>query len=104
MIIYNVTITLDLEIAEEWVEWMVNTHIPDVMRTGMFISYRMGRLLNHEHKDSEIFTIQYVVESMERLYEYIDDYSESLQGVHSKRYHGRYAIFRTVMDLTAQGE
>lgn len=104
MIIYNVTITLDIEIAKEWQEWMVGTHIPDVMRTGMFISYRMGRLLNHEHKDSEIFTIQYIVESMERLYEYIDDYSEPLQDAHSKRYHGRYVIFRTIMDLIDQGE
>ena len=38
MLLYNVTITVDLDVHDDWVQWMRDTHIPDVMSTGMFIS------------------------------------------------------------------
>jgi len=30
MILYNVTVSIDPEIAEEWLTWMREVHIPDV--------------------------------------------------------------------------
>ncbi len=45
MFLYNVTITIDLDVHEDWVRWMRETHIPEVMATGMFVSNRMSRLL-----------------------------------------------------------
>ena len=32
MIIYNVTISIDKEVENYWLDWMKNTHIPDVMQ------------------------------------------------------------------------
>ena len=32
MIIYNVTISIDKEAETHWLDWMKNTHIPDVMQ------------------------------------------------------------------------
>ena len=32
MIIYNVTISIDKEVENHWLDWMKNTHIPDVMQ------------------------------------------------------------------------
>jgi hypothetical protein len=64
MFLYNVTITIDLNVHEDWVRWMRETHIPEVMATGMFVSSRMSRLIGHEHADSEIYSIQYLVEDI----------------------------------------
>ncbi len=41
MYIYNVTVTLEKEIQSEWLRWMKEIHIPDVMRTGFFIENKI---------------------------------------------------------------
>lgn len=99
MILYNVTVTIDLDIQEDWVTWMRDVHIPDVMITGMFISYRMSRLMGHEHSDSEIYTIQYLAKDMAHLLRYQEEFAPELQQQHRARYDGKFAAFRTVMEL-----
>ena len=99
MLLYNVTITIDRQLHEEWLQWMRETHIPDVMSAGMFQSYRLCRLLGHEHEDAEIFTIQYQVEDMAHLRRYMDEFAPELQRQHATRYEGKYAAFRTVMEV-----
>lgn len=99
MLLYNVTITLDLDVHEDWLRWMRETHIPDVMSTGMFVSYRMCRLLGHEHPDSAIYTLQYLVRDMAYLRRYMEEFAPALQRQHQERYQDKYAAFRTVMEL-----
>ena len=70
MLLYNVTVTIDLDAHEDWVQWMRDSHIPDVMSSGMFVSYRMSRLIGHDHADSEIYTMQYLVKDMAHLVRY----------------------------------
>jgi hypothetical protein len=41
MIIYNVTVNVDESIAKEWLSWMQETHIPEVMTTGIFLNHRL---------------------------------------------------------------
>jgi hypothetical protein len=53
MIVYNVTVKVDLAVAEDWLAWMKTEHIPEVLATGMFISYRMLRILNDEDPDGK---------------------------------------------------
>jgi hypothetical protein len=104
MLLYNVTITVDLEIHEDWLRWMRETHIPDVMSTGMFLSYRMSRLLGHEHQDSEIFTVQYLVRDMAHLRRYQEEFAPALQQETKARYDGKFAVFRTVMEMLDHNE
>ena len=35
-VIYNVTVSIDYGASARWLDWMKRTHIPDVMKTGMF--------------------------------------------------------------------
>ena len=44
MIIYNVTCNVENEILKDWLQWMVEIHIPDVMQTGFFFrgKYKQG--------------------------------------------------------------
>lgn len=99
MLLYNVTITIDEPVHREWLQWMRETHIPDVMATGLFESYRMSRLIGHEHEGSEIFTVQYLVRDMAHLRRYMDEFAPELQRQHAARYEGKYAAFRTVMEV-----
>lgn len=104
MLLYNVTVTIDLDVHEDWLRWMRETHIPDVMATGMFRSWRMSRMIGHEHEDSEIYSMQYLVEDMEHLRRYMDTFAPELQRQHQQRYEGKYAAFRTVMEVVGEGQ
>lgn len=104
MILYNVTITVDKDVHEDWLRWMHSTHIPDVMSTGMFLSYRISRLIGHEHEDAEIYSIQYLVQDMSTLVRYQSDYAPALQKDVRDRYNGKFEVFRTVMELIDHNE
>lgn len=104
MLLYNVTVTIDLDVHEDWLRWMKETHIPDVMITGMFISYRLCRLTNHEHTDAEIYTVQYAVKDMAHLIRYQNEFAPGLQRQHMERYNGKYAAFRSVMEVLDHNE
>lgn len=104
MLLYNVTVTIDLDVHEDWFRWMKETHIPDVMTTGMFLSYRLNKMLGHEHTDSEIYTVQYLVKDMPTLIRYQQEFAPELQRHIRERYEGKYAIFRTVMEIMDHNE
>jgi len=104
MLLYNVTITIEADVHKDWEHWMRTTHIPDVMSTGMFLSYRMCRLLGHEHTDSEIFTVQYLTKDRAHLARYQEEFAPELQRLHRERYEGKYAVFRSLMELVDHNE
>jgi len=99
MLLYNVTVTIDLEVHQDWLRWMQEIHIPDVMNTGLFLSYRLCRLMTHEHTDAEMYTIQYAVQDMSSLQQYQQEFATALQEAHKVRYEGKYAAFRSVMEV-----
>ncbi|MFN4079919.1 MAG: DUF4286 family protein [Saprospiraceae bacterium] len=104
MLLYNVTVTIDREWGNDWLRWMKETHIPDVMSTGMFVSYRLSRLLHHEHDESEIYSVQYLCRSMADLMRYNQEFAPELQKAHQTRYEGRFVAFRTLMEVEDHNE
>ena len=45
MIIYNVTINIHESVHDQWMKWMQEKHINDVLATGKFSSARMVKVL-----------------------------------------------------------
>ncbi len=99
MIVYNVTVNIDAEVHEEWKEWMLKTHIPDVLATGMFIESRMWRMHTQEDEGGITYSIQYTLESMDKMKEYEENHAGRLRADHNKRYEGKFGAFRTMMEV-----
>jgi hypothetical protein len=98
MILYNVTVSIDTNIHEEWLEWMRSTHIPQVMETGCFLESRISRV-NGEEEGGMTFAITYLSPSSEVFETYEKDHAPLLQEDHSKRYGGKFAAFRTTLSV-----
>lgn len=98
MIIYNVTVSVDHEIADDWLNWMRSKHIPDVMATGMFIENRLLRVVTGENSGST-FAVQYTCKSHERLENYQTEFAPALQKDHLQRYGDKAVAFRTVLEI-----
>jgi hypothetical protein len=98
MVLYNVTVSIDDDVHEEWLSWMKEVHIPEVMATGKFTENRICRILGFEEAGIS-YSIQYLSPDMEHYESYQRDFAPELQRKHTVRYEGKFAAFRTVLDI-----
>ncbi len=98
MILYNVTIGIDIDIELEWVTWMKETHIPDVLNTGVFQSFKFYKVLSHDDDGSVSYCIQYFTDSIEKFNMYIKDHAPSLVEEHRARFKDKHVAFRTLLE------
>ncbi|TNF31796.1 MAG: DUF4286 family protein [Bacteroidetes bacterium] len=97
MIIYNVTVNIDHAAHDEWVRWMRDVHIPDVMATGYFLENRFARVLVDD-QGGVTYSIQYLCKNMLDLEEYQRDHAPRLQADHTKKFEGKFVAFRTLLE------
>ena len=95
MILYNVSIKIEPNIKDDWIKWMKERHIPDVMNTDIFSDYKFLEITNEEAKDT--YAIQYSCKSLDDLNRYFNVFAEALQDEHQKRYINKFVAFRTIM-------
>lgn len=98
MILYNVTVSIDPSVSEEWLQWMRSHHIPDVMASGCFIESRISRV-HGEEEGGVTFAITYLSPSQEKMTEYEQKFAPALQQDHAAKFAGRFAAFRTVLSV-----
>ncbi len=100
MIIYNVTVNIEDEIHSDWISWMKEIHIPEVMNTGYFLDHRMAKVITtQEGETGHTYAIQYTCNSMADLNEYNEKCAKPLQEDHGKRYQGKFVAFRTLLEV-----
>lgn len=102
MIIYNVTVSINEEAENEWVAWMRDVHIPDVMATGIFSDNRFAKVLLAQDEGGVTYSIQYTCKSMADLQKYQGSFAPKLQAEHHQKFDGKYAAFRTVLEIVPE--
>lgn len=99
MIIYNVTINIEDDVNTQWVTWMKETHIPQVMNTGLFLDYTFNRLLTRQHDETgTTYVIQYTAKNMADYDTYQERHAPALQQETRKLFDGKFVAFRTLME------
>ena len=98
MILYSITVSIDPIVAEEWLNWMRSVHIPEVMSTQCFTESRISKILVDDENDIS-YSIMYVCPNQELMDEYTRKHAPRLQKDHSQRYEGRFAAFRTLLNV-----
>ena len=99
MILYNVTINIDEHVHDEWLSWMKSDHIPAVMETGYFLNYKMFRIMSRmEGETGFTYSIQYFASTLEDYETYRDTQAPRLQEITAKKFGGRFAAFRTLLE------
>lgn len=99
MVIYNVTVKVDNEVADAWVRWMKTEHMADLMNTGLFVDCRLCRLLEQDEAEGITYTAQYFLESIGQYNKYIDNHAEKMREKGFKLFGGKFAAFRTIMEI-----
>jgi len=98
MILYNVTVNIDPSVHQEWVDWMKNQHIPEVLATGLFVDNRFLKVLSTEEGEGFTYSIQYTLKSMDDYENYQRNHAPALQADHAARYRDKFVAFRTLLE------
>ncbi len=96
MLLYNVTVGIDKSLENEWLKYMKGKHIPEVLRTGMFVSNRIFKVLHDQEDDTVSYSIQYYAETIDHVQRYLEEFAPALRDDHKK--HFEHVAFRTLLE------
>lgn len=99
MILYNVTVQTEPEIEAEWVKWMEEEHIPQLLATGLFEEARLCRMTGQGEDSAPTFAAQYLFASRAQYDAYINDFAPLMRQHGIDRFGGRFVAFRTVLEV-----
>lgn len=102
MIIYNVTINIHESVHDQWMQWMQEKHINDVLNTGKFTSARMVKVLVEEEMGGVTYSIQYTTDSKETLQRYYEDDAPRLREEGLRLFGDKMLAFRTELELVSE--
>jgi hypothetical protein len=98
MILYNVTCLVNPEIEEEWMQWMKDEHLPEVMNTGKFVEYKMYKIDSTPGDSGISYSIQYTLESRVHYETYASDFGPGLKAKTMEKFGDHVQAFRTLME------
>lgn len=102
MILYNVTINIHESVHDQWMKWMQEKHINDMLATGKFSSARMVKVLIEEDMGGTTYSIQFVTDSKETLQRYYDEDAPKLRAESASLFGDKMMAFRTELELISE--
>jgi len=99
MLVYNITYAVSHEIKEEWMAWMKAVHIPQIMSTGHFSSFKVMRLLEVDEQEGLTFAVQFHAETEENYRSYLAEYAPALRLTATRHWGNQVMGFRTLMEI-----
>ncbi|TAI47224.1 DUF4286 family protein [Flagellimonas allohymeniacidonis] len=102
MLIYNVTINIDESVHDEWLHWMRDKHIPDMLSTGKFSHAKMMKVLVEEDMGGVTYSVQYTTKDRSTLEAYYKEDAEKMRGDGLQRFADKFVAFRTELEVVSQ--
>lgn len=98
MFVYNVTVNIADDVHNQWLQWMKEVHIPEVMKTGCFVDNQILKVL-YVNDEGHTYSIQYKFLEMADIERYQSDFAPALQADHKSRFADKFVAFRTLLQL-----
>ncbi|MEE9362445.1 MAG: DUF4286 family protein [Cellulophaga sp.] len=102
MYIYNVTVNIEEKVESQWLKWMEETHIPDMLATGKFSHARMCKVLVKEEMGGTTYAVQYTTKDKETLQKYYEENAPKLQADGLKLFAGTIVVFRSELEIISE--
>ena len=100
MLIYNVTLNIQEEVHDQWLDWMKKEHIPAMLSTGKFTKALMTKVLVQEEMGGISYSLQYFTEK-EKLEKYYEEDVKNLRE-QSQPFEGKFVAFRTELEIVSE--
>ena len=98
-IIYNVTIKVDGTIADNWLIWLLHEHIPAIMSTQCFTSYKVVKLMDMDETEGPTYAIQYSAKDIADYTRYRTEYAADMYRQLVQKWGQQVVWFETAMQV-----
>lgn len=98
MIFYNITISVESAVKEDFLQWFLDEHIPEMLATDLFFDTKIDRQLLPESEGFETFTFQFFSKNFEDYEQYIEEHSQVMRNKFPYKLKGRFQTTRTVTE------
>ncbi|MFC4095281.1 DUF4286 family protein [Euzebyella saccharophila] len=102
MYIYNVTTNIEKAVHKEWVEWMKETHIPNILATGKFLNAKMTQVMVEEEMGGVTYSVQYTTVDKQTLEKYLEEDSTHLFQQEQKKFPNKFVSFSTELKVVSE--
>jgi hypothetical protein len=102
MYIYNVTTNIDESVHDEWLQWMKEIHIPDVLATGKFLNAKISKVLVEEEMGGITYSVQFTTLNKETLEKYYAEDAPRLREDALKLFPNKFVSFRTELEIISE--
>lgn len=99
MIYYNITSRLDLNIENDWVKWMQETHIPEILNTKYFTEAKLLKISLDENESQCTYAVQLLCPSKSLLDNYIKNKAYPLKEKSFRLFGEKALSFSTKLEM-----
>ena len=99
MYIYNVTVNIEESTAPQWLKWMQEEHIPEMLATGKFFEVKLCQVMVEEEMGGLTYSVQYSTDSKETLENYYKENADKLRQKTNTLFFGKFVAFRTELKV-----
>lgn len=99
MIVYNVTTKVASAIADEWLQWLKEEHIPEITNTGCFTHATILRLMEIDDEEGPTYAVQYFADGKELFDKYLANDADGLRKKSFDKWGNQFISFRSLMQI-----
>jgi hypothetical protein len=99
MIIYNITYSVENSIHQEWLSWMKETHIQEIIETGLYVKYQFVKLLDMNEEESATYAVQFYAETKAKHLKFMIEHETAFRLKSSRQWGNEVMSFGTLMQI-----
>lgn len=99
MIVYNITTKVATAIQQDWLQWIKEEHIPEIIDTGCFKQASIFQLLETDDSEGFTFTVQYFAESKSLYNNYMEKFAAQMRQKAFDKWGNQFIAFRSLMQV-----
>ena len=98
MLLYNITVGIDKDIEETWLDWIKENFLPRIMATGLFSDSKVYKILHDEGDGSISYSIQLFSERIQNVNYYLQAHAPDLIEEHRQKFLNQHVVFQTLLE------
>ena len=99
MIIYNVTTKVRRNIANDWLQWLKDVHVKEILNTGCFTDFKIVKLLEIDEEEGPTYALQLYAESKAIYNQYVEKFAGKMRQDAFNKWGDQFISFRSVMQI-----
>ena len=99
MIIYNVTTKVRSDIASEWLQWLKEVHVKEILDTNCFTDFKIARLLEIDEEEGPTYALQLYADSKATYNQYIQKFASKMRQQAFDKWGDKFISIRSVMRI-----